>query len=58
MKNIEMKVEGNVLTLKIDLTKDFGRSASGKTIMIATTEGNQPVPGSPAVLGLNLYKKP
>ena len=35
-----MKVEGNILTIKVDLTKDFGPSSSGKTIIIASTEGN------------------
>jgi len=24
MKNIEMKVDGNILTVKVDLTQDFG----------------------------------
>ena len=40
MKNVEMTVEGNILTIKVDLTKDFGPSSSGKTIIIASTEGN------------------
>jgi len=58
MKNIEANVEGNILTVKVDLTKEFGPSASGKTIIIATTEGNQSVPGSDLVkMGINVYKK-
>ncbi len=28
MKNVEMKVEDNILTIKVDLTKEFGPSAS------------------------------
>jgi hypothetical protein len=32
--------EGHFLTIKVDLTKDFGPSSSGKTIIIASTEGN------------------
>ena len=44
MKNVEMKIEGNVLTIKVDLSKEFGPSASGKTIIIASTEGNVTVP--------------
>ena len=44
MKNIEMTVEGETLTVKIDLSKDFGPSKSGKTIIIASTEGNVSVP--------------
>ena len=40
MKNVEMSLEGNILTIKVDLSKEFGPSASGKTIIIASTEGN------------------
>ena len=37
MKNVEMKVENNILTIQVDLTKEFGPSSSGKTIIIAST---------------------
>ncbi len=57
MKNVEMKVEGNILTLKIDLSKEFGPSASGKTTIIASTEGNISVPDREEKVGLNVYKK-
>jgi hypothetical protein len=40
MKNVEMEVEGNVLTIRVDLSKEFGPSSSGKTIIIASIEGN------------------
>lgn len=59
MKNVEMAVEGNVLTIKVDLGQEFGPSSSGKTIIVASTEGNANVPGSENVkIGLNVYKKP
>ena len=45
MKNVEMSVEGNTLTIKVDLSKEFGPSTSGKTIIIASSEGNQSIPG-------------
>ncbi|MEW6263922.1 MAG: hypothetical protein AB1641_12675 [Thermodesulfobacteriota bacterium] len=57
MKNVEMTVTGNVLTIKVDLTKEFGPSSSGKTIIIASTEGNVIVPGREEKIGLNVYKK-
>ena len=58
MKNVEMKVENNVLTIKIDLGKEFGPSTSGKNIIIASTEGNQSVPDKEDIkVGLNVYKK-
>jgi len=56
MKNVQMTVDGNMLTLKIDLSKTQGPSKSGKTIIIASTEGNVNIEGSKATLGLNVYK--
>jgi hypothetical protein len=58
MKNVEMNLEGNILTIKVDITKEFGPSASGKTIIIASTEGNIAIPDKDEVkIGLNVYKK-
>ncbi len=57
MKNVEIKVEGNILTMKVDLTKEFGPSASGKTIIIASTEGNISIPDRDEKIGLNVYRK-
>jgi len=58
MKNVEMNVDGNILTIKVDMSKDFGPSSSGKTIIIASTEGNQSVPGKEAIkVGLNIFRK-
>ncbi len=58
MKNVEMKVAGNILTNKVDLTKDFGPSSSGKTIIIESTEGNVAITEKEEVMiGLNIYKK-
>ena len=57
MKNVEMKVEGTVMTITVDLSKDFGPSSSGKTTIIATTEGNVTIPGREEKIGLNIYKK-
>ena len=57
MKNIEMNVENNILIIQVDLTKEFGPSSSGKTIIIASTEGNVAIPGNEeAKIGLNVYK--
>ncbi|HEY5038785.1 MAG TPA: hypothetical protein VIJ93_06925 [bacterium] len=57
MKNVEMKVEGNILTIKVDLSKEYGPSSSGKTTIVATTEGNISVPERDEKVGLNVYKK-
>jgi len=57
MKNIEMTIEGDTLTIKVDLSKEFGQSSSGKSIIIATTEGNVPLPDREEKIGLNVYRK-
>lgn len=54
MKNVETSVVGNTLTIKVDLTKSYGPSKSGKTIIIASTEGNTKV--GDVTVGLNVYK--
>lgn len=58
MQNVKMAVKGNILTISIDLAKDFGPSASGKSISIASTKGNVEVPGKKGtIVGLNVYRK-
>jgi hypothetical protein len=57
MKNVELTVDGTMLTIKVDLTQDFGPSSSGKTIIIASTEGNVSIPDREEKIGLNIYKK-
>ena len=60
MKNVEYKIEKNVLIVKIKLTEDFGPSSSGKTTIVASSEGNAriaEVDGKPVFFGLNVYKK-
>lgn len=57
MKNVEMTVDGTTLTIKVDLSKEFGPSSSGKTIIIASTEGNVTIPSREEKVGLNVYRK-
>ena len=58
MKNCEMKVTGNILTITVDVSKDFGKSSSGKSVVIASTEGNVTIPETDDIkIGLNIYKK-
>jgi hypothetical protein len=57
MKNVQMTVDGNILTIKVDLSKTFGPSSSGKTIIIASTEGNVVIPDREEKVGLNVYRK-
>jgi hypothetical protein len=58
MKNCDMKLTGNILTITVDVSKDFGKSSSGKSVIIASTEGNVSVPDKEDIkIGLNIYKK-
>jgi hypothetical protein len=57
MKNVQMTVDGNLLTITVDLSKEFGPSSSGKTIIIASTEGNVTIPEREEKIGLNVYRK-
>ncbi len=50
-------VEGNTLTIKVDLSKEFGPSSSAKTIIIASTEGSVSAPDREEKIGLNVYRK-
>jgi hypothetical protein len=57
MQNIAMRRDGNRLLIEIDLTQTGHPSKSGKTSIIATSSGNQPVPGSnDTVIGLNCFR--
>jgi hypothetical protein len=59
MQNVIIEVNDNILTIKVDLTKEFGPSKSGKTIIIASTAGNVSIPeNSDIKIGLNVYKYP
>jgi len=59
MKNVDMQVKDNKLIITVDLSKQFGLSSSGKSRIIASTEGNVSVPSREEIkLGLNLYTKP
>lgn len=59
MTNIKTSVKGNTLTITVDLSERHGPSASGKTIMIASTQGNQKLdaPHAAVSFGLNVYTK-
>lgn len=57
-ENVEIKVTGTKAVITIDLAHRGGTSASGKTVRVASTNGNQRIPGTDVTLGLNAYVKP
>jgi hypothetical protein len=55
-----MSMDGMMLVIKVDMSQRFGKSASGKTTIIASTEGNVTPSGvdDPNVkIGINVYTK-
>lgn len=57
MQNVKTTIKGNKLIIEVDMSKEFGLSASGKTVSIASTKGNKDVHNG-VILGLNVYKYP
>ncbi len=58
MKNVKASVKGSILTLTIDLSEKGEASASGKSIVIASTKGNVELKDAPGVnVGVNVYSK-
>lgn len=57
MQNIAFQVHEGTLVITIDLNQELGTSASGKSVIIATTGGNVPVPGYENIkIGLNVFR--
>lgn len=56
MQNVKMEVKGNKLLIEVDLTQEFGISASGKSMSIASSKGNKDIGKDNIKIGLNVYK--
>ena len=59
--NIDYDIENeNELNIRVDLSETHGKSKSGKTVVIASTQGNMKLetPNGTVYLGLNVYKYP
>ena len=56
MKNINYKIEKDTLFIQVDLSKTIGVSKSGKTILVASSQGNVPLGRDDISLGINCYK--
>lgn len=56
MKNVKTTIEGSKLLIEVDLAQPGEVSKSGKSIVIASTEGNMPLGQDDIKIGLNVYK--
>lgn len=56
---MQIKTEGSKLVITIDSSVDLGPSSSGKTRLVASTQGNKAinVGGKNLFLGVNAYTK-
>ncbi len=57
--SFECKIEGNELVIRLSLNEKPERSASGKTLVVASTRGNKEtdclVNGKKVVVGVNAF---
>jgi hypothetical protein len=56
MLNVTTKVTGNKLVIEVDLDQEHGISSSGKSMIIASSQGNQGIGKDDIKIGLNVYK--
>jgi len=60
MLNVSMRMaedRPSVLVIEVDLSQEHGESSSGKSVIVASTQGNVPAPGELGVMiGLNVYR--
>jgi hypothetical protein len=61
-KKLTAAIEGEYLVIKVPLNPTPVRSATGKTLVVASTHGNKQteveIQGQPVFLGLNAYIYP
>lgn len=56
-KNVYARVSKGFLLIRVNLTKNYGQSKSGRSEIIATTRGTVRVPGEQSMkYGLNVFK--
>lgn len=56
MRNVDMQVEEGVLVIRIRLDDPGVKSASGKSTVVASTNGNVPVTGTDIRIGVNAWR--
>ena len=56
MRNVELSIEGDILTLRVDLSQECGLTKSERSVCVATTDGNLQIwaDGSPRNERVNL----
>lgn len=57
MRNVDIKADKKKVVITIDLTQETETSESNKSLVIATTHGNQRITEDGWIMGLTVYKK-
>lgn len=59
MKNVELKIDGDILTITVDLKKRYGKSqgGAGKNFIISSTDGATSLPERNEKVNLTIYTK-
>jgi hypothetical protein len=58
LENVEYELKDNILIFKFDISKEFGKSSTGKTIIVANSHGGKRIPDTELSFGLFAYKYP
>jgi hypothetical protein len=54
--NVKSVRDGDKLYIELDLSESLGASKSGKSELVASTQGNRTIPGTDVKLGINCYR--
>jgi hypothetical protein len=57
MTNTEIKIDGTIMTITVDLSKRQGVSQSGNTVTIASTQGAAKIGQGDISVNLSVYTK-
>ena len=56
-ENVRVEVRDDEAIITIKLSHRGRASSSGKSIIVASTEGNKTIPGTEVILGMTAYVK-
>jgi len=55
-RNCTVSQEGDTIVIRLSATAPTVESKTGKSAVLATTNGNVPIPGTEWKVGLNVYR--
>jgi hypothetical protein len=55
-RNVTVALEGDMIVIRMSASAPTAESKSGKSAVLATTNGNVGIPGTDLKIGLNVYR--